>query len=107
MQGYALLAHTVAGGALAVAIAGYALTGAAAHRRRARPSRSALQRATFPAVLLFGLLGIGTILASTFPLLGTEALLRVIDLHRFSGLGLVVVMALHSYGSRVGKAEHS
>jgi hypothetical protein len=97
MHGWALLAHAAIGGALTAVLAVFALTWARPNRRRTRPRFGALTRVSFWLLLLFGVTTAGSMLASTYPLFGTVGLERLLDVHRFAGLGLVVATALHGY----------
>jgi hypothetical protein len=95
MHGWPLLAHVVTGGTLTALLAVFALTWAGPSRRRAEPAFRPAARLSFSLLLLFGLLAAASMLLSTFPLFGTQGLERLLDLHRFAGLGLCVATALH------------
>jgi hypothetical protein len=50
----------------------------------------------YSLILLLSLVVTGTILLGMFPLFGTFGLERLIDVHRYSGLGLFAAVVLHS-----------
>jgi len=98
MHGLPLLLHVLAGGGLTVALALVALTWVRTnHIGGAVPRFPGLTRLAFWFVLLLGLIAGGTMLASTFALAGTEGMERLVDVHRWSGLGMFLAAVLHAY----------
>lgn len=61
------------------------------------PTASILSRTVFGVFGAFGLVTTGTMLAAMLPVLGYDDLVRVIDLHRWAGLGLVVFTMVYLY----------
>lgn len=88
MGGYPLMLHTAAGGVLCVALGAFALAGSGARR-------TGLARVTFWAILVLGLGAAVSMLAAMLPWYETATLEVLLDVHRWSGLGLFVVTALH------------
>lgn len=48
-------------------------------------------------ILMLSIVVVGVILLSMFPLFGTDQLLQLIDVHRFSGLALFAAVILHFF----------
>jgi len=100
LHGWPLLAHVLTGGAALVALAGFALAFARARTRgRGSADRSDRPHAgvgggTFALVLVAGAMAGGSMLASSLPLVGTDGLLALLDIHRWSGLALALVTLL-------------
>ena len=116
MEGWALFVHVLGSGALVLALPLMAITWAEANRfGRARPvehpspeaddadSRRAprflwLNRLTFWIILASGFVTVSTMLVSMLPWYDTDGLQRMLDIHRYSGLLLVVATIFHLYG---------
>lgn len=92
MHGYPLMIHTAAGGAVTVALVLFGCLWAGPRR-----ATGASIRATFWLVILLGFGTAASMLASMFPLYGTETLERLLDVHRWCGLALFVVTPFHVY----------
>ena len=63
-------------------------------------------RIAYWLILVTGLISAATMLVSMLPVFGTEDMLLLLDLHRYSGLILVAAFAIHFYRiflERVGK----
>ena len=92
LHGWALFAHASAGGAFAVLLAVTALA-TLAPALRVGPLRtlSRLAKCSLSGALACGGLATASILACTFPLVGTQGLARLLDVHRWSGLGAFVL----------------
>jgi hypothetical protein len=58
-------------------------------------TRCSSAAAVYSLILVLSLVVIGTIWLGMFPLFGTLGLERLIDIHRYSGLGLVAAVVLH------------
>jgi hypothetical protein len=59
----------------------------------------------YSLILVLSLVVTGTILLGMFPLFGTLGLERLIDIHRYSGLGLFAAVVLHSLLVATGAAR--
>jgi hypothetical protein len=107
LHGWMLLAHMVGAGMFVLVLPLLAITWCGANRG---PSRSEpegngdqtrrffwLPRATFWVAVVGGLVVTLTMLLSMLPLFGTDALHRLLDLHRYSGLVAVVAAGVHGY----------
>jgi hypothetical protein len=57
-----------------------------------------LPKAAFWVLLAAGFAVSGTMLLSMLPLFGTDGLHVLLDIHRYSGLVVVVALILHAYG---------
>jgi hypothetical protein len=88
---WGLMAHTFAGGTFAALLAVFALVGA----RRARGAAAGV-RIAFWLTLATGTVAAGSVLVSTLPVFGTEDLERLLVVHRWSGLALVLVVCTRS-----------
>lgn len=117
LEGWWLLAHMVGSGGLILMLPLLALTWARASRfgrgpvgapqptvtaDQAAASSSAsrfhwLAKLTYWIILASGLVTVSTMLLSMLPLFGTEVLRRLLDVHRYSALLLVVATLLHVY----------
>lgn len=92
MHGGLVLAHVAAGGVAGIALAGVALSGAAANRRWHGRARSF----AFHCVLLLGLAALLSALAPMYGWVGAPASEALLDVHRWSGLGLVIAVGAHT-----------
>lgn len=115
MEGWFLLAHTVSSGALIPLLLLLAITWAEANRfgrgtgsgRVAAETDSATPRPnsrfpgiaklTFWIMLASGCVTASSMLASMLPVIGTDGLHRLLDVHRYGGLLLVVATMFHLY----------
>lgn len=113
LGGWALFLHMVGAGAFTVALPLLALSWAHANRLLARPSLGNapppkfywLPKLMFWAMVASGLIVTSTMLLSMLPVFGTDGLLTLLSIHRYSGLVLVIAAGLHFYGvaaQRVG-----
>lgn len=106
LHGWALLAHVTAGGATCALLAMTALIWLRPCLYRARRvSLDGVSRLSASLVLLLGIATGASILVSTFPVLGTVGLERLLDVHRFAGLGFLVMLVFTA--SRVFRARRA
>ena len=54
-------------------------------------------------ILVSGFIVTMTMLVSMLPIFGTDGLHTLLDLHRYSGLVVVIALALHFYGVAIQK----
>lgn len=109
MHGWILFAHMFGAGAFVAVLPVVALTWCEANRLTAGPEAGSLTdpgpapRFFWFPKLMFWLLVTGgfvvtmTMLLSMLPLFGTEELEELLEIHRYSGLVVVVAVALHLY----------
>jgi len=115
LEDWLLFAHMFGAGAFVVALPVLAITWCEANRfgRRAASDEAAsvaprffwLPKVMFWLILVSGLAVSATMLLSMLPLFGTEDLHCLLDIHRYSGLVVVVAMVFHLYSvvlQRVG-----
>lgn len=102
MQGWPLLAHVTAGGALCLMLAIAALTWVPVVIGR---RLDGLGRLTASALLALAALCAISMLAGTFPLVGTLGMERLHDVHRWSGLATFVLSFF--LWSRVARARRA
>jgi len=62
-----------------------------------------LPKSMFWVIAISGLVVTMTMLVSMLPIFGTDGLLKLLDLHRYSGLLVVMAAALHFYGVAAGR----
>jgi hypothetical protein len=119
MEGWLLLAHMVGSGLLVLVLPLIAIAWAEANRfgratladyqandladaQAADPPRATrfywLARLTYWIILASGFVTASTMLASMLHWLDTDGLERMLDIHRYSGLLLVIATAFHLYG---------
>lgn len=120
MGGWWLLAHMIAGAVFAVAVAVAAVLWSAEHNLDRRdwaigralasgPVSPAgrfdvVQKVSYWLMLLLALVSLTTVLVSMFPLAGTEGMERLLAIHRYSGLALTALVALHMYRQLIVRA---
>jgi len=116
MHGWWLFAHMFGAGAFTGVLPLLAITWARANRFGREPAADSTPDAETPEdavtpaprffwlpkflfwlVIVSGLVVILTMLLSMLPLFGTEGLLNLLDLHRYSGLLAVIALTLHFY----------
>ncbi len=102
MAGYALLIHVAAAGAfvfLLLAIAAlYLPRGRGANDQGSvYEHRWWVARWSVWALVVSGIAAAGTMFLSMLPVLGTDDLLQVAELHRYAGLAVVAAAVLHLY----------
>jgi hypothetical protein len=107
MHGWMLFAHMVAAGLFVFVLPLLAITWCGVNRFAAKSGSEGngadaprffwLPRATFWVILAGGLVVTLTMLLSMLPLFGTEGLQSLLDVHRYTGLVVVVAMLLHLY----------
>lgn len=90
MHGWWLMAHMMSAGVYLAAVTATALF---LSRRLIGTHPAVGISYTLLLVLSIGVMG--TILLSMLPVFGTESMRSLIDLHRYAGLGLLVVTVLH------------
>ena len=121
MHGWVLWGHTVAAGAFVVALPLTALLWGPRNLPGHRPPAatgpgtnsgsspapaiafSPLSKLAYWLVLLTGWATLATMVPNMMPWLGTPDLLRMIELHRWAGLGLTLVTACHAYLILMGR----
>lgn len=115
MEGWLLWAHLGAAGGFVVVLAAAAVMWAEASRfgparspeprghsehpdrEAAAPRFARLTRISFWVLLLAGTITLATMLLGMTSALGTEQIRTMIDIHRYSGLAVVVAAAVHFY----------
>jgi hypothetical protein len=113
MEGWLLLAHMCAAGVFVAVLPLLAITWCEANRfldegrgAEAEPAPRRffwLPKVMFWVILVSGLAVASTMLVSMLPLFGTEGLHRLLDIHRYSGLLVVVAAVFHFYGVWLGR----
>jgi hypothetical protein len=106
LHGWPLLAHVVAGGAFVVLIALFSLAALPAllrTRGEARPD--AASRLGIAGALLCGAIAAASVFASMFALVGGTAFERLLDAHRWAGLGAFVLTMLTA--ARIARRPHA
>ena len=98
MEHWPYFVHMLGAPLLLVGLTGTALQWARRCRLGA-PGLNAAQKWTFWIVLVFGLAVPGTMLVAMLPIFGHAEQKLLISLHLYSGLGLVVMMLLHTFVS--------
>ena len=107
LDGWLLFAHMFGAGAFTAMLPLWALTWSPAHRWIVPPATGGerpssrffwLPKLTFWLILAAGIVVTGTMLLSMLPLFGTEGLHQLLDIHRYSGLIVVIALLLHLYG---------
>lgn len=96
MHGLPLVVHVGAGGLFAVALAVVALTWSVPSRRAAAPAFRPGARVAFWLALALGTVTSVSMFASMYPLFGTAWMERLLDVHRWAGLGTVVAVVVHA-----------
>lgn len=96
LRGWPLLVHASLGGAVLVGLAGLALGFARSARTGAGWRWGPVGRTCFWTSLVAGTVAGATILVSTLPVFGTEAMHGLIDVHRWAGLALAVAFVMLS-----------
>ncbi len=114
LDGWLLFAHMFGAGAFTAMLPLWALTWSSAHQW-AKPQETQgeqqpsfffwLPKLTFWLILAGGIVVTGTMLLSMLPLFGTEGLHRLLDIHRYSGLIVVIALLLHLYGVVLQRAR--
>ena len=115
MHGWFLLLHAGSAGGFVVCLMLIAIIWAMPSQFRlggrpdspteqSQPARFApMTKLAFWLMLISGVVTAGTMLISMLPLLGTEQLLQMINLHRYAGLLLVVSTLVHVYNVLLGR----
>lgn len=99
MHGWWLLAHMFASGAFIAILPILALTFAI------RSEGSWLSKFSFWLLLVGGVIVIGTMLLSMFPIYGTDTLLDLITAHRYAGLLVVTVLVIFLISRRSDQSD--
>lgn len=113
LDGWALFIHMFGTGAFTLALPLLAISWAHANRLEIGPAAGNapppkfywLPKLMFWVILASGLVVTSTMLFSMLPVFGTDDLLTLLSIHRYSGLVLVIATVLHLYGvamQRVG-----
>ncbi|NLY03134.1 MAG: hypothetical protein GXY83_44365 [Rhodopirellula sp.] len=114
LLGWMLFFHMFGAGALTAALPVLALSWAHANRLELRPAAGGgsrppkfflLSRLMFWVILASGFVVTMTMLVSMLPTFGTDGLLTLLNIHRYSGLVLVIAAVMHFYSvgvQRVG-----
>lgn len=97
MSGWPLLAHALVGGVFLPALALTAMTWARRCRFDSSGGPGRLAKACFWAMLSLGLLTSASILSAMTPLAGYNAQETLYTIHRYSALGLVLVVLFQTY----------
>lgn len=106
LHGWPLLAHVVAGGAFVVLIALFALAALPALLRARGDARpDAASRLGIAGALLCGAVAAASVFASMFALVGGTAFERLLDVHRWAGLGAFVLTMLSA--ARIARRPHA
>jgi hypothetical protein len=109
LDGWMLFAHMAGAGLLVVALPLFAITWCDVNRFHGRQVGhtaaadyverfSGLTKLMFWIVLASGLIAAATMLLSMLPMFGTETLDRLLEIHLYSGLVMVVAVVLHLFG---------
>jgi hypothetical protein len=123
MEGWFLFVHMVGSGGLVALLPLLAITWAEANRfgsgKRGAPVQQSaeagrgvsdtdsrfpwISKVAFWIILASGLVTVMTMLLSMLPRFGTDGLHALLDIHRYSGLLLVVATMFHLYGVVLGR----
>ena len=114
LDGWFLYVHMFGAGALVAVLPLLAVTWSEANQFCVEPAADGmvaggqqffwLPKVMFWALLVGGFFVSGTMLLSMLPLFGSDALHKLLDVHRYSGLLAVVAMVLHVYGVSLQRA---
>ncbi len=111
LGGWPLFFHMGGAGAFTAVLPLLALSWADANCRQARcaegevppPKFYWLPKLMFWLIVPAGLVVTMTMLISMLPIFGSDGLLKLLDIHRYSGLVVVIAMILHLYGVVAGR----
>jgi hypothetical protein len=113
LDGWLLFVHMFGAGAFTALLPLLALAWCPAHRfvtdARETPDAPSyffwLPKVAFWVMLAAGIVVTGSMLLSMLPLLGTDRLHMLLNVHRYSGLVVVVALLLHLYGVVLQRAR--